>query len=907
MMQRTCWIGLAGALAAVGACAWSQRAQVVRCTFRDGLDGWVAAPQPAAVPIELSLTEGPPASRALRARYRVEPRKVAGIVRNVAGAVGSGLRVRLKTDTPTSLVIGCIERDGSSYMHIAQTAAGVWKRVEVLFATMTLSDDSKDENGRLDLDQIGAVVIADAAGFMPIAAASRTMWVDDFEFGVAIAPNAVQPYTPLLAQGRPSPTGARATAGVSYVAGKHGKALLADAPGELATVRVTNPRRFPTWKWEQGSIEMWLRPTRPLSSVPDFSGIVAMQQEPFIVGHRGCLSLFVAQGSQIVFMLNGSTDLLAASGPLGWPPGRWRHVAATWGPAGMRVYVDGVPRGRSTYAGGPSLPTADLVVGGHAWTIVSHRPSRMAIDDLRVSVRQRTEAEIAAAARSRNPVTADAATLAIERFDGEPSPPSILSGGTAPWNSFASGARVPLTISPAAERASRVVVRTAGGRLVRIVGASAGGTRAALGAFTEPGFYRATITPSGATSWFRIVRAGRRADFPIAGASACYAEAQENEDFFRYAGAAGVRMLRMPFEWYEIEPAEGRFVWAKYDRIVQWAKKYNVGLIPTFIWEKAQPAWAGPGEAQSGFDSRRYPPTDLAKWKRFVRAVVARYKGSVHWWIPANEPNLPRYWHPKPDPEAYVALLKATWEAAREADPSARLLGLSASGTDLAFMEACFKAGALRYCDAVGIHPYICPHDPDERIPVNILDPSSPAGTFRDALQRARDLIRRYGGRHLLWLDEAGQPYRNDFIAPNWGRPEREAAAILAKEMIEALTSAAVERVLWFSFYGGEYGSFAIVRPDGSPTLPLAAYCAVGDMLAGARYAADGSRGPGLVSRVFRAGSRRIEVVWRPSGSGTMTLRSAETAYDMFGFAIAPSGTARSVAVGMEPVYVVGR
>jgi len=881
-----------------------RQASRIVCTFSETTEGWLAVPPPSGVPMEVALTPGPPSGRSLCATYKLEPRKLAGLMRLVSGAVGSGLKLRLKTDSPTTVVIGCIERDGSSYVHIVQTGGGAWLHVSAPFVTFALSEDSRDENGRLDLDQIGTLVIADAAGFMPVAPASRTLWLDDVDFGAEVRSAPEQPYRPLLAQGPRSPSGATVTAGVTYVTGKHGRAMLADSPGELGTIRVADSTRFARWRWEQGSLEMWLSPTQPLSSVADFSGIAAMQQEPFIVGHRGGLALFVTKGSQIAFMLNGATDRLATTGPLDWTPGSWHHLAVTWGPQGMRAYADGGARGRNGFAGGPALPASDLVIGNHAWTILSHRPARLAVDDVRVSVRQRTDAEVAAAARSTTPARADTDTLALERFDGSPAPPVALIGGSQPWNSFVLGETVELAVRPAAPSGTRAIVTLPDGRLVRAGAVRDGGRRLNLGRFTEMGFYRVTLGSAGA-GWFRVVRRGQRRGAEILGASACFAEAQENEAFFRLARAAGVRMLRMPFEWYEIEPVEGRFTWAKYDRIVGWAQRYGVGLIPTFIWEKPQPAWAGPGEARPGLSSERWPPTDMGRWKRFVGAVVGRYKGAVRWWIPANEPNLPRYWHPRPDAKAYVALLRATREAAKAADPQARILGLSASGIDLRFMEDCFREGALDHCDAVGIHPYICPHSPDERIPVNILDPGSRPGTFLEGLRAAGELIRRHGGKHRLWLDEAGQPYRNDFIAPNWGRPESEAAAILSKEVVEALASGVVDRALWFSFYGGEYGSFALVRPDSSPTLPLAAYCAAGEMLAGARFAGNGSRAGGTTSRRFRGPSGAVEAVWRPSGRAQVRLASHEVAYDLYGFRIAPSG--RTISVGSDPVYIISR
>lgn len=894
------WVTAGAALLAALA-ALSQKPGPLRSTYDQGAEGWVAVGPPTGVPARLSIEAVDGAEKALAIVYTPEPRKFAGIMHPVSGLVGQGLRVRLRTSVPGTYIIGCIERDGSSYHVVIQMMANEWKTVETAFADLQLSDDGKDENGRLDIEQVGAVVIADAAGFLPTTHTERTLWIDEAEFGIDISQAALEPYRPLLLQGPPSPSGATATAGMSYVPGRFGRAILADAPGEVASVRLRDEAAGP-WRWEQGTIEFRIRPTRAMSVLPDFTGLATMQREPFAAGFRSGLHLFVSQGRQIVFMLNGDLGSLAASGPMTWRVGEWLSLAATWGPAGMRLYVDGERRGSGPVRSGPASPARDLVIGGQAWTMMARGAPACAFDDLRVSSRQHTDDEIKAAARSNSPMERGADTLALEPFDGLPAPPPVASGGRAPWNTFAPGAPIKLAFVPPAESGALVTVRRPGGAVVRKGRADRRGESAALPAIRQTGFYaiEADGRPAG---WIRVASSRARPRFPLSGASACFADAQESEEYFRMARAAGVTMLRMPFEWFEIEPSEGRFVWDKYDRIVQHAVRNRVELIPTFIWEKPQPSWAGPGEAKSGLNSERHPPTDMARWRRFVSAVVARYRDRIRWWIPANEPNMARYWHPKPDAVAYTALLRETYGAVRAVDPEARILGLSLAGINLRFMEECFKAGALRYCDAVGIHPYICPRDPDERGPVDVLDPTSATGTFREGLRMAGAMIRRYGGKQRLWLDEAGQPYRDDFVSPSWGAPEPKAAAVLAKEMVEAMSSGFVDRVLWFTFFGGEYGSFALVRPDGSPTLPLVAYLTVGDMLAGATSSGDGKRGPGIESRLFRRGSSVIEVVWAPSGTRTLELAPRRTAYDVYGFPLARG----PVHVGSTPIYIVGR
>jgi len=900
--------------------------QAARFTFEEGTEGWAAIPPPAGAKTTLSLTDVPAGipkgQRALQVHYRIEAKKLAGVLRNVNGLSGVGVRVRLKTDTAAPvLVLGLVERDGSSYQHVIRTLPGEWKCFEVSYHQFFLSDDSKDENGRLDPGEVGTLVIADAGGFLPGAGGERTLWIDEYEVAAEMLDIQPKPYLPLLATGHPSASGARATVGITYRPGRFGLGVLTDAPGEMVVVPAKGLRR------EEGTVEMWISPQFAMEEVRDFTALLAMQTEPFIIGLRGSLLLFYTKSRQIAFMLNADMDHIVATPPLSWQAKEWHHLAASWGQRGMRLYLDGRVVAANRLAGGLGLLCADVVVGNQAWTIASNRFSNTVADELRLSSVQRLDEEIAASARADQPLRADEHTVALEHFDGQPLAPITLAPGPSPFHAGPVERPIELaTLVPGELPSDSRLTYTVStpGAAVQYREEQVVGPRESTPDFParltlklpplpSPGFYRLDIRLAKegkvlnvGTDWLRLMpplAPGSRS--LLFGASGCSVDPHAHEEFFRRATAVGVRSLRMPFEWAEIEPEDGHFVWDKYDKIVAWAARYGVELIPTFIWENPQPAWAGRGKVKKGIDEERYPPEDLEKWRDLVFHVVQRYRERVHWWIPANEPNLSKYWHPQPDAKAYVALLKATREAARQADPKAKILGGNVAGLDLGFLEKCFQAGALAYCDAVGVHPYICPHSPDERIPINILDPASPVGTFREGLWAARALIKRYGGQQKLWLDEVGQPYRDDFIAPDWGVSEEVAAAYLAKIYAEATTSGVVERVLWFSFWGGEYGSFALLRPDGSPTLPLIAYAACADQLDRAIFLREGSRGEGVRALVFQKGEQKIEVLWSLQGKRDIVLSAGERVLDLYGFPLEKANQARRLSLTAMPMFSV--
>jgi hypothetical protein len=880
----------------------------VRYTFDETTEGWLAIPPPSGVPTTVTVTNAAAdvkvGTGALKIHYIIEPRKIAGLIHPVAGVAGKGVRVWLKTDSAATILLGLPQKD-ASFLYMVETSANIWTHVEAPFTAFHLSEDSKDKNAVFDPEQVTAMMIADAGGFLPGAGGERTLLIDDFEVGADFAAPKLKPYLPLLPTGIPSSSGARATTGVTYRPGKFEQGMLASGPAQMVAVPVKP--HDDKWRWARGTIEMWVCPQIDMSQSLESSALVTMQDEPFIPGLQGSLMLFYTGSHQVAFMLNDRLQNVLASTPLDWKAGEWHHVAISWGELGMRLYLDGKLTAHNEFARGPATPSADLVVGNQAWMMTSDRFANAVIDELRVSDRQRTDEEINTSATATAPLQPDADTLALEHFDGSPLPAIAVKEG-ATLNAVPVGSPVQLTLvmpGGSADAQLSYTISTPGSTVVRKGEQPAGQTMMTLQPFQSPGFYRIAFRlESGGQEinhgegWFRITRPMPAAGASrIFGAAGCYADSGLNEEFFRHATAVGIRTLRLPFEWAEIEPVQGSFVWTKYDRIVNWAARYGVELIPTFIWETPQPAWAGRGKAQGGTGgSDRLPPENMAKWSAYVFAVVNRYKDRVHWWIPENEPNL----DPAPDAKGYVALLKVTRTAVLHADPNAKILGCNVGGLDLRFLEQCFKEGALKYCDAVGVHPYICPHSPDEQISLNIMDTNSKRGNFREGLLCAQALIHQYGGLQKLWLDEVGQTYRDDFIA-GWVVSEAHAAEYMAKIYMESLASAAVDRVLWFSFWGANYGSFSLLKPDGTPTLPMAAYVAAVDRLGDATFVKEGARGNSTRSLIFRNGNRRIETIWRPTGDAQITLQPNEHASDMYGFPIEGTG---QLKVGAQPVYV---
>ena len=142
---------------------------------------------------------------------------------------------------------------------------------------------------------------------------------------------------------------------------------------------------------------------------------------------------------------------------------------------------------------------------------------------------------------------------------------------------------------------------------------------------------------------------------------------------FERMRAAGIGWARQQFPWEDIEiHARGDFedrrndparpAWDKYDRIVHWSDVYDVQLL---VRLDNPPDWAYADVAAEG-EARMGPPSDLADYANFVKAVAGRYCGRVRYYQIWNEPNIyPEWGERKPDPAGYAKLLNTAAAAAR--------------------------------------------------------------------------------------------------------------------------------------------------------------------------------------------------------------------------------------------------
>lgn len=174
----------------------------------------------------------------------------------------------------------------------------------------------------------------------------------------------------------------------------------------------------------------------------------------------------------------------------------------------------------------------------------------------------------------------------------------------------------------------------------------------------------------------------------------------------------GFNEVRFNIDWSAVEPVDNnRFVWGKFDQIMQDVKESNLHSIVTL---DRTPLWARPTDCTYSIFCAPANPDDFAK---FASEVIQRYKNdNVDAWEIWNEPNIVNFWMPAPNAEQYAQLLKVAYTSIKKQDSSAVVLigGLSGNANDegqsyidgRTFLKSLYADGAKYYFNGVAYHPY---------------------------------------------------------------------------------------------------------------------------------------------------------------------------------------------------------
>lgn len=195
----------------------------------------------------------------------------------------------------------------------------------------------------------------------------------------------------------------------------------------------------------------------------------------------------------------------------------------------------------------------------------------------------------------------------------------------------------------------------------------------------------------------------------------------------------GVGVIRWGFAWAEIEPRRGEYDWSGPDRFMAMARAANLRSV--VILGLDNPAYqAAPPNTPEGVQA----------FARFAAAAATRYRNDGVAWELWNEPDLARFWPPRPDSAAYARLASAGCRAIKAREPGATVIGPASARLPDPFDQASWamranlhESGAWSCLDAISAHFY---HLADGQ------EPPRPSAVAPYARIASRWTARRMGG-----------------------------------------------------------------------------------------------------------------------------------------------------------------
>ena len=338
------------------------------------------------------------------------------------------------------------------------------------------------------------------------------------------------------------------------------------------------------------------------------------------------------------------------------------------------------------------------------------------------------------------------------------------------------------------------------------------------------------------------------------------------------AWMAGIRWERTEFHPDTVNPRDGVWNFAFNDRLLDIAEKYGIKTFAVYSH-----FWPGGTEPYSKEAYRRYAET-LGK-------CVARYRGRIDGWEIWNEPDCILFW--QKSPEDYVRLVNLCYDELKKADPEAKLIACVTAGTNLEFIDRCYRAGMK--CDTISVHPY---EGDDER-------------DFIGSLQALTN--RTHGAK--VYISEIGWSTARE----KRGKTECEQAFRYVRAYLSAAASGCVRSINGYNLIDDGFNpfeiedNFGVLRRDLTPKPAYKALAFVCRFFTQGAPSMDFVKFPsGGEACVFRMGGRSAVWTHAPHRVQIRTERAA-VFYDMMGETLARDVSSAEVSVGgCRAVFVDG-
>jgi hypothetical protein len=361
---------------------------------------------------------------------------------------------------------------------------------------------------------------------------------------------------------------------------------------------------------------------------------------------------------------------------------------------------------------------------------------------------------------------------------------------------------------------------------------------------------------------------------------------------------AGVKVLRFPFRWKDIQMAPKEFAWRNYDLIFEACRRANIIPQPMVI---QTPNWARrtayrdsanrtPGKAFS-------PPADTATFRSFMAMAAGRYAEFDPYWEIWNEPYSRGHWAGGTDQD-YIDLLRAGFQGVRSVDDTAPVLSAGAWAVDgpQARFSRNLLANGRSFFDIFALHS----HGGVHRLYTDLDDLEAiwPTGTPKSP----------------VWLNETGVT-----VDPHRADGELFRAAETVKKMVLA-RARGIENYGWFIFrhlpnsYRDPYHNYSVMNEDGNPRPALLAYNNAIRWLRNTQVSRIDEGRSDHSAYEFLGDGRRVLILWGRDPEIVVDftqfpawLDDRYKAYDMFGGPLITKADDTGLAIELtgNPVFLV--
>lgn len=244
-------------------------------------------------------------------------------------------------------------------------------------------------------------------------------------------------------------------------------------------------------------------------------------------------------------------------------------------------------------------------------------------------------------------------------------------------------------------------------------------------------------------------------------------------------------------KWGDIEPTKGKFYFYLLDALVNLSERHGVEVLYTL---GSTPQWASvrPEEGCGYGKGCAAEPRDMADWENYVRRVVERYKGRIHYYEMWNEPSFSEIDGP-PSPagggyfsgslKTFLTMTEIAHRVIHEIDPNARLLGPAAVGDAPRRFGYFLQNGGGKYIDIASFHFY-------SRTPEGMLT----------KIRSNRDALDKMGLKKMaLWDTEDGYDLLKRGQQGQGTSDPEEHAGYVARTLILGAV-AGLDRLFWYSW-----------------------------------------------------------------------------------------------------------